>query len=50
MADIIQKNDYNIIEMDQFCPGANYAVFQKPGNQNPVVYRVLEAPLPYEEK
>lgn len=46
MATIIEKNGYNIIEMEQFCPGANYAIFQKPGNQNPAVYRVLEAPLP----
>ena len=46
MKQLIEKNGYTIIEMEQFCPGANYAVFQKPGNQNPVVYRVLEAPLP----
>jgi hypothetical protein len=50
MTKIIEKNGYNIIEMEQFRSGANYAIFQKPGNQNPVLYRVLEAPLPYEEK
>ena len=46
MKQIIEKNGYIVIEMEQFRPGANYAIFQKPGNQNPVVYRVLEAPLP----
>ena len=46
MKQIIERNGYTVIEMEQFRPGANYAIFQKPGNQNPVVYRVLEAPLP----
>jgi len=46
MKQLIEKNGYSVIEMEQFRPGANYAIFQKPGNQNPVVYRVLEAPLP----
>ena len=25
--------------MEQFKPGANYAIFKKPGNQNPAVYK-----------
>ena len=31
----------------QFCPGANYAIFRKPGNQNPVVYKVSELELEF---
>ena len=42
MEKIIEESGYKIIEMNQFCPGANYAIFQKPGKQNPVVYRVSE--------
>ena len=30
--------------MDQFSPGANYAIFQKPGKDNPVLYKVIEPP------
>ena len=29
---------YDVVEMNQFRPGANYAVFRKPGKQNPVIY------------
>lgn len=45
MTEIIQKEGYKIIEMNQFCPGANYAIFQKPGKQNPVVYKISELSL-----
>lgn len=45
MKDIIQKTGYKVIEMNQFRPGANYAIFQKPGKQNPVVYKVSEITL-----
>jgi hypothetical protein len=31
--------------MNQFRPGANYAVFQKPGKQNPVFYKKTEITL-----
>ena len=42
MKKIIQDEGYNIIEMEQFCPGANYAIFKKPGKQNPVIYKINE--------
>jgi hypothetical protein len=44
MEKIIKETGYNVIEMDQFTPGANYAIFQKPGNDNPVLYKVVEIP------
>ena len=45
MKEIIQKAGYEVVEMNQFCPGANYAIFKKPGKQNPVVYKVSEITL-----
>ena len=44
MTKLIKECGYTVIEMDQFKPGANYAIFQKPGNDNPVLYKVLEIP------
>jgi hypothetical protein len=44
MSKIIKETGYDIIEMDQFTPGANYAIFQKPGKDNPVLYKVLDIP------
>jgi hypothetical protein len=44
MQEIIKDTGYTVIEMDQFRPGANYAIFQKPGKDNPVLYKVLEIP------
>ena len=44
MTSLVEKNNYNIIEMDQFRPGANYVIFQKPGIDNPVLYKALEIP------
>jgi hypothetical protein len=44
MIKIIQESGYNVIEMDQFSPGANYAIFQKPGKDNPVLYKMVEIP------
>ena len=44
MTQMIKDNGYDIIEMDQFKSGANYAVFQKPGKDNPVLYKILEIP------
>jgi len=45
MKKIIEKTGYTVIEMAQIRPGANYAVFQKPGKDNPVLYKVLEIPV-----
>jgi len=42
MEKIIKDEDYEIIEMAQFRPGANYAIFKKPGNQNPAMYKIDE--------
>jgi ubiquinone/menaquinone biosynthesis C-methylase UbiE len=45
MEKMIKEEGYKVIEMNQFRPGANYAVFQKPGKQNPVVYKKYEITL-----
>ena len=45
MIQLIEKNGYIMIELDQFKPGQNYAIFKKPGKQNPVVYKVSELTL-----
>tara|TARA_X000000950_G_C13786086_1_gene607319 strand:+ start:345 stop:1157 length:813 start_codon:yes stop_codon:yes gene_type:complete len=45
MTKIIEDEGYEVIEMHQFCPGANYAIFKKPGKQNPAVYKVSEITL-----
>ena len=45
MTKIIEDEGYEIVEMNMFRPGANYAIFRKPGKQNPVVYRVSEITL-----
>ena len=45
MTRMIEEEGYEVIEMNQFRPGANYAVFQKPGKQNPVVYKKIEITL-----
>ena len=45
MTKIIEKEGYQIVEMNGFRPGANYAIFRKPGKQNPVVYKVSEITL-----
>jgi len=44
MKNIIEESGYKIIEMDQFKQGANYAIFQKPGTLNPVLYKITEPP------
>jgi SAM-dependent methyltransferase len=41
----IEGAGYEIVEMNMFRPGANYAIFRKPGKQNPVVYKVSEITL-----
>ena len=45
MTKIIKDSGYDVVEMNQFKPGANYAIFQKPGKQNPVVYKFSEITL-----
>ena len=42
MTRMIEEEGYEIIEMNQFCPGANYAIFKKTGKQNPVVHKISE--------
>jgi len=42
MTEMIQQEGYEVVEMNQFRPGANYAIFRKPGKQNPVVYKISE--------
>ena len=41
----IEGAGYEIVEMNMFRPGANYAIFKKPGKQNPVVYKFSELAL-----
>ncbi len=45
MEKIIADEGYEVVEMNQFRPEANYAIFRKPGKQNPVVYKVSEITL-----
>tara|TARA_B110000438_G_scaffold288488_1_gene322011 strand:- start:24 stop:842 length:819 start_codon:yes stop_codon:yes gene_type:complete len=45
MTKIIEEEGYEVVEMNQFRPGANYAVFRKPGKQNSVTYKVSEITL-----
>jgi hypothetical protein len=44
MSQLIKECGYTVIEMSQFKTGANYAIFQKPGKDNPVLYKVMEIP------
>jgi len=45
MQRLVQKAGYKVIEMNQFRPGANYVIFQKSGNMNPIVYKAMEIPV-----
>ena len=45
MTKIIKDEGYEVVEMNQFKPGSSYAIFKKPGKQNPVVYKVSEITL-----
>ena len=45
MTEMILHEGYEVVEMNQFRPGASYAIFRKPGKQNPVVYGVSELTL-----
>ena len=42
MTKMITDEGYEVIEMNGFNPGANYAIFRKPGKQNPVEYKVYD--------
>jgi ubiquinone/menaquinone biosynthesis C-methylase UbiE len=42
MKKIIEDEGYEVIEMAQFKPGANYFICKKPGKQNPTVYKISE--------
>ena len=42
MKKIIKEEGYEIIELTQFKPGANYTIFKKPGKENPAVYKIDE--------
>ena len=42
MEKMIKDEGYEVIEMTQFKPGANYVIFKKPGKQNPAVYKINE--------
>ena len=42
MTQIIKNTGYEVIEMGQFRPGANYFICKKPGNQNPALYKISE--------
>ena len=45
MEQIIIDEGYEIVEMNQFSPGSNYAIFKKPGKQKPNVDEIKEITL-----
>ena len=45
MTKMIEDEGYEICEMSQFRPGSNYAIFRKPGKQNPTVVKFSEITL-----
>lgn len=45
MAKMIEDQGYIVVEMNQFRPGASYAIFRKPGKQNPFVFNMHEITL-----
>ena len=45
MTQMIKDEGYEVVEMHQFRPGSSYAIFRKPGKQNPVVYNINEITL-----
>ena len=45
MEKMIKEEGYEIVEMNQFCSGDNYAIFRKPGKQNTFVYKISEISL-----
>ena len=45
MIQMVKEAGFETIEASQFRPKNNYIIFQKPGNQNPVVYKITEIPV-----
>lgn len=45
MMQMVKDAGFETLETSQFKPRANYIIFKKPGNQNPVVYKVTEIPV-----
>jgi|TARA_R110001592_G_scaffold354461_1_gene654133 hypothetical protein len=45
MEKMLTDEGYKVVEMNMFTTGASYAIFKKPGKQNPIVYRVDEITL-----
>jgi len=45
MKQMLEEEGYEVIEMNQFIPGASFVVFRKPGKQNPAVYEISEIEL-----
>lgn len=45
MENMIKEEGYEVVEMNQFCPGANYAIFKNPGKLNPFIYKISELSL-----
>jgi SAM-dependent methyltransferase len=44
MIQMVKDSGYNVITTEQFCPGANYIIFQKPGNTDTILYKTFEIP------
>jgi ubiquinone/menaquinone biosynthesis C-methylase UbiE len=44
MIEMVKVAGFEMIEASQFRPRANYIIFKKPGNTNPVVYKITEIP------
>ena len=42
MEKIIKEEGYEVVEIAQFKPGANYVIFKNPGKKNPAVYKIEE--------
>ena len=45
MTEMLESVGYQVVEMNNFEPGANYAIFRKPGKQNSAVHNISEIEL-----
>lgn len=45
MQEMIEQEGFVTVELNQFMPGASYAIFKKPGKQKPVVEQISEIKL-----
>ena len=45
MKQMIEDEGYQLIEQNQFMPGASYVIFRKPGKQNSAVHNISEIEL-----